>query len=286
MLSDLQNLINQYFVFMNTRYIYSVLVLIVAGLLSCGAPRESKNTHVLIKTTLGDITVRLYDETPGHRDNFIHLVNSRIYEGVSFHRVIKGFMIQAGDPETKADYVKGSADSLINYTIPAEINRSYFHKKGALAAARQGNDVNPGMRSSGTQFYIVQGGPCSDDQLNQAERSINNNLKQAMFVGIMREISDSNRISGNSLTDAEIQEKASIRMFEKMSDIGEFRISEEQRAVYKSIGGTPGLDGTYTVFGEVISGLEVVDKIAAAETNETDKPLTDIRIIKMRLLRK
>lgn len=195
-------------------------------------------------------------------------------------------MIQTGDPESKEGYVKGAADSLISYTIPAEFNNALFHKKGALAAARQGNDVNPGMRSSGTQFYIVQGEIYSDDQLNQAEQRINNNMKQAMFVGLMKQISDSNRISGAGLSDAEIQEKASVRMFEKMSENGEYRITPEQRIVYKNIGGTPRLDGTYTVFGEVVSGLDVVDKIAAAETNDGDKPLTDIRIIKMKLVSK
>jgi peptidylprolyl isomerase len=271
---------------MNTLNRYSSLLLLILTALSCNMSPGSKSNTVLIKTTLGDIVVRLYDETPGHRDNFIKLVNSRVYEGVSFHRVIKDFMIQSGDPETKAGYVKGSADSLFSYTIPAEFNPVLFHKKGALAAARQGNDVNPDMRSSGTQFYIVQGERYSDDQLNQAEQRINNNIKQAMFVGMIKEISDSNRIAGIVLKDSEIQEKASIRMFEKMLDKGEFRISDDQRNTYKNIGGTPALDGTYTVFGEVVSGLDVVDKIAAVETNEGDKPITDIRIIRMKLVRK
>jgi peptidylprolyl isomerase len=271
---------------MNTLTRYSASILIVLITLSCSVSNDNKNTQVLIKTTLGDITVRLYDETPVHKANFIKLVNDKVYEGVSFHRVIKNFMIQSGDTETKTDYVKGVSDSLISYTIPAEFNNSLFHKKGALAAARQGNDVNPAMRSSGTQFYIVQGEIFTDDMLNQAEQRINNNMKQAMFTAIMKQISDSNRISGTSLSDAVIQEKASIRMFEKMSEKGEYRISPEQRAVYNNIGGTPFLDGTYTVFGEVVSGLDVVDKIAAVETNEGDKPLTDIRIIKMKLVGK
>jgi len=282
--SDLQNLINQFFIFMNTIKRNSVIFIIALIMLSCSVSKENKTTFILIKTTLGDITVRLYDETPGHKANFIKLVNNKVYDGVSFHRVIKDFMIQSGDPETKEGYVKGAADSLISYTIPAEFNNSFIHKKGALAAARQGNEVNPGMRSSGTQFYIVQGEKYSDDQLNQAAQHINNNIKQAMFVGLMKQIADSNRISGTSLTDAGIQEKASIRMFETMSDKGEYRISAEQRAIYKTIGGTPRLDGTYTVFGEVVSGLDVVDKIAAVDTNEGDKPLTDIRIIKMKLV--
>ena len=239
-----------------------------------------------MKTTLGDITVRLYDETPIHRDNFIKLVNNHVYDGVSFHRVIKEFMIQAGDPETKSGYVKRKSDFLTSYTIPAEFNSLLYHKKGALAAARQGNDVNPGMRSSGTQFYIVQGKKYSDDDLNKAEQHINNNIRQAMFLKIMKEVTDSNKISVTHLSDAEISEKVSLRLFETLAARGEFRISQDQRIVYKNAGGTPPLDGTYTVFGEVVEGLDVVDRIADVKTNENDKPLNDVRIIKMKIVRK
>jgi peptidyl-prolyl cis-trans isomerase B (cyclophilin B) len=271
---------------MNTIKKNLILFSVVLFIFSCSPSKDNKNSYALIKTTLGDITVRLYDETPGHRDNFIKLVKGGVYDGVSFHRVIKDFMIQAGDPETKTDYVRGPIDSLGSYTIPAEFNPLFFHKKGALAAAREGNDVNPEMRSSGTQFYIVQGVQYSDDELNQVEQRINNNMKQAMFIKIIKEVTDSNRISGTNLTEAEIQEKALLRMFETMEVKGEHKISEEQRSIYKNIGGTPRLDGTYTVFGEVVSGLDIVDKIADVKTNDGDKPITDIRIIKMRLVRK
>jgi peptidylprolyl isomerase len=264
----------------------SIFMCIVLAAVSCSPPKDNKNTFVLIKTSLGDITVRLYDEIPGHRDNFIKLANGSVYDGVSFHRVIKDFMIQSGDPETKINYVKGSNDSLNSYTIPSEFNPKYFHKKGAIAAARQGNEVNPEMRSSGTQFYIVQGLKYSDDELNQAEQRINNNIKKALFLKMIKEVTDSNKIAGMNLTEDEIQEKASLRMFETLAAKGEYRISEEQRNVYKNIGGTPRLDGTYTVFGEVVSGLDVVDRIASAKTNQNDKPITDIRIIKMKLVHK
>ena len=160
-------------------------------------PGGNENTIVSIKTTLGDIKITLYDGTPVHRDNFIKLVNSGIYDGVSFHRVIKDFMIQAGDPETRSGSTSKIPDSLKTYTIPAEFNNQYFHKKGALAAARQGNDVNPEMRSSGTQFYIVQGVKYSDDDLTQAEQRINSNIKQTLFNKIIRETSDSVRLSEN-----------------------------------------------------------------------------------------
>jgi peptidylprolyl isomerase len=271
---------------MNIKRFYIILSCSVLFLISCTSSKDNKNTSVLIKTSLGDIIVRLYDETPYHRDNFIKLVNTRVYDGVSFHRVIKDFMIQSGDPETKVGYDKGSVDSLTSYTIPSEFNPMFFHKKGALAAAREGNDVNPEMSSSGTQFYIVQGVKYSDDQLNQAEQRINNNYKQSLFVRLMKEASDSNRISGWNLNDAEIQEKVSLRMFETLAINGEYRMSPEKRNTYRNIGGVPRLDGSYTVFGEVVDGLEIVDKIADTKTNESDKPLTDIRILKMKLVRK
>jgi peptidylprolyl isomerase len=253
---------------------------------SCSPSGVSKNTYVQIKTTLGDIKVKLYDETPFHRDNFIKLINSQVYDGVSFHRVIKEFMIQSGDPETKSNYKPGLTDTLTSYTIPAEFNHSFFHKKGALAAARQGNEVNPEMRSSGTQFYIVQGIKYTDEELNQAERRINNNIKQSLFFKLIKEVSDSNRVCEKKLTEAEIQEKASLKMFNQMAEMGEYKISDSQRSTYKNIGGTPALDGTYTVFGEVIEGIDVVDKIADAKTDERDKPITDIRVIKMKIVKK
>jgi cyclophilin family peptidyl-prolyl cis-trans isomerase len=284
--ADLDNIINQIIIFMNIIKKNLVLFFIVLFLVSCSSSKDNKNTFVLMKTTLGEITLRLYDDTPGHRDNFIKLVKCHVYEGISFHRVIKDFMIQAGDPETKINYKKVSNDSLSTYTIPAEFNLKYFHKKGALAAAREGNDVNPEMRSSGTQFYIVQGTKYSDAELNQAEQRINNNLKQVLFLKMIKEVSDSNRISGTNLNEAQIQEKTSLRMFQTLATKGDYKIPEEQRDTYKNIGGVPRLDRTYTVFGEVVDGLDVVDRIASVKTNESDKPLTDIRIIKMKIIHK
>lgn len=271
---------------MTINKIQFAFIFFVIFLISCSQSKDAKNTYVQIKTSLGDITVRLYNETPGHRDNFINLVKKSVYDGISFHRIIKDFMIQAGDPETKINYKKGAADTLSTYKIPAELNPMLFHKKGALAAARQGNDVNPEMRSSGTQFYIVQGKKYSDDELNDAEQKINNNLKQLLFINLIRQISDSCRIAGTNITEAAIQEKASIRMFETISSKGDFKIPEDHRNLYKSIGGTPRLDGTYTVFGEVVSGLDVVDRIASVQTDQNDKPITDVRIIKMKLVNK
>jgi len=240
---------------------------------------------VLIKTTMGDIKLKLYNNTPIHRDNFIKLVNSGFYDGVSFHRVIKNFMIQGGDPLTKTGSSTALPDSMQTYTIPAEFNSVDFHKKGALAAAREGNDVNPEMRSSGTQFYIVQGVKYSDTELDQAEKRINSNIKQAEFSRLMKETADSSALSGKDLTDAEIQESASVKMFDYLTSHKDYKIPAEQREIYKSIGGVPRLDQTYTVFGEVVEGLDVVDKIAAVQTDSSDKPVNDVRILKAKIVR-
>jgi peptidylprolyl isomerase len=263
-------------------------LLIIPALLflnSCNAPVDNKNTVISINTTLGNIKIKLYDGTPLHRDNFIKLINSGFYENVSFHRIIKDFMIQAGDPVTKAGPVKALPDSMSSYTIPAEFNTTYYHKKGALAAARKGNDVNPEMRSSGTQFYIVQGVRYNEDDLNQAELLINSNIKQSIFNKFMKEISDSIRISGRASTDSEVQELASVKMFDYLTANKEYKITEDQRNVYKSSGGVPRLDGTYTVFGEVIEGLDVVDIIASVPTDSNGKPSIDIKNTKMKILR-
>jgi peptidylprolyl isomerase len=271
---------------MNT-FIKKLLALnAVLLLISCSSPGgNNENTTISMQTTLGDIKIKLYDGTPGHRDNFIKLIKSGFYEGVSFHRVIKDFMIQAGDPLTKPVKPSASADTLNSYTIPAEINSQYFHKKGALAAARQGNDVNPLMRSSGTQFYIVQGVKFTDDELNAAEQRINNNFKQGLFSKLIKETADSIRLSGKNATDGEIQELASMKMFQYLTNNADFKLSEEQRNVYKTIGGTPRLDAGYTVFGEVIEGLDVVDKIASVQTDAGDKPVKDVKIIKIKIVK-
>jgi peptidyl-prolyl cis-trans isomerase B (cyclophilin B) len=267
--------------------IFKLLSIVLAFLIhSCNSSASNNNdVHVQIKTNLGDIKVRLYDETPIHRDNFVKLVNSGFYEGVSFHRVIRNFMIQAGSPTSKPN-ANALHDSLNTYTIPAEFNEAFYHKKGALAAARQGNEVNPYMRSSGTQFYIVQGNKFTEQELNAVEQRINSQIRQAQFRIILKETVDSVKAAGSSLTDAEIQETASLKMFQYLASTPEFKLTPEQRDTYMSIGGTPFLDGTYTVFGEVTEGLEIVDRIAAQTTDATDKPVNDIVILKMTIVNK
>ncbi|HNW98318.1 MAG TPA: peptidylprolyl isomerase [Bacteroidales bacterium] len=188
---------------------------------------------VCISTSFGDIKIKLYNGTPQHRDNFIKLAKEGYFNGTIFHRVIQNFMIQGGDPDSKnADSTAILGNGGPEYTIPAEIDASkYFHKKGALAAARTGDDVNPLKASSGSQFYIVQGKKFSDEELNFFEQRV-----------------------GKPYT-------------------------KEQREVYKTIGGTPHLDGNYTVFGEVYEGLDVVDKIAAVKVDpKFNRPKQDVKM--------
>lgn len=192
-----------------------------------------------ISTSLGDIVVKLYDSTPQHRDNFIKLVKEGFYDSLLFHRVIDGFMIQGGDPTSKSapDSVQLGSGEAPGDRIPAEFNPNYFHKKGALAAAR---DDNPEKASSNCQFYIVQGKPVSDTNLNMMECQIRNEKPL-------------------------------------------FRYTDAERKVYSTIGGTPFLDQNYTVFGEVVKGLDVIDKIASLQRDANDRPLQNV-VMKMKLL--
>jgi cyclophilin family peptidyl-prolyl cis-trans isomerase len=269
---------------MNMLFKRLFLLNILLLLISCTAPGGNENTSVSIKTSIGDIKISLYDGTPIHRDNFIKLVKSGYYDGISFHRVIQDFMIQAGDVETRT-VQEGLHDSLSTYTIPSEFRSEYFHKKGALAAAREGNDVNPEMRSSGTQFYIVQGTRLSDLEIDQMEQKINSNMKQAIFNILLKQASDSVNLSGKPLNSGEIQEIASIKMFNYLTSHKDFKVSQEHRTVYETIGGVPRLDGTYTVFGEVTEGLDVVERIAAVQTDNSDRPVTDVKILKMKIVK-
>ncbi len=235
--------------------------------------------RVQIQTTLGDITLRLYDETPLHRDNFLKLVKQHFYDGTLFHRVIKNFMIQGGDPDSKgapADKMLGTGDP--GYTIEAEIKDGLFHKRGALAAARQGDEVNPERRSSGSQFYIVWGQVYNENQLRQLSKQIMMQRLQAEFnklvVSHRAEIMQMRR-ERNHAGLQEMQEKLAA---EAESKVGQSGMTDDQMKIYSTVGGTPHLDGQYTVFGEVEDGLDVVEKIQNSATGRADRPVDDIEM--------
>lgn len=235
------------------------IVLSVIALVSCSSPKKVKTendsttqestqkspnnntdkmTQVLLKTTFGDIVIALYEVTPAHKANFEKLVNEKFYDGVLFHRIIKGFMIQCGDPDSKTakpGQRLGSGD--VGYTIPAEFVSTRFHKRGAVAAARMGDNVNPQKASSGCQFYIVDGTVYDNDRMNMiAQRT------------------------GKTF-------------------------SPEQMEAYTTIGGAPFLDGDYTVFGEVVKGMEIVDKIAEQQKDGADRPVEDIKILSATIIK-
>ena len=250
---------------------------------SCGqAKQKTSEIHVEIETDFGNILIKLYDKTPLHRDNFLKLAKEGFYDGLLFHRVIKGFMVQGGDPESKGagPGVRLGGGNL-GYTIPAEFDSTLFHKKGALAAARHGDQQNPEKRSSGSQFYIVQGRIFSPGELDEMANQMN--IQRAQSVLRNHFMKHQNEL--NKLRSEGKQEEFQVRMAElrkeadaAISQLPPLEIGEEKKQIYTTLGGYPSLDGNYTVFGEVVEGFDVIDQIAAVETDQYDRPATDLKM--------
>ena len=249
---------------------------------------DNQMTKVELETSLGKIVVELYNETPQHRDNFIKLVKEGYYDGVLFHRVIKDFMVQTGDGNSKTagpNTMLGDGDP--GYTIPAEfVYPKYFHKRGALAAARTADQVNPERRSSGSQFYIVTGKIYGSEELKMMTQRMAEMRKQDIFRRLVNENRDRVEALQKSQDQAGLQELQNelIQLTEAEAAQSPFTMTDEQINAYTTVGGTPHLDGQYTVFGEVIEGMDVVDKIQNVETGQADRPITDVKIIKARIL--
>ena len=234
---------------------------------------------VMIQTMLGDIVVRLYDETPLHRDNFVKLAKEGYYDGTLFHRVIKDFMIQGGDPDSKdapAGKMLGMGGP--DYTIEAEIKDNLFHKRGALAAARQGDQVNPERRSSGSQFYIAWGQVYSEGQLRQFSKQLRMQRVQEAFNTLAAQHRAEIIQMRKERNRAGLQELQDKLATEAEKRVGNVSLSDEQIKVYSTIGGVPHLDGQYTVFGEVEEGLDVVEMIQGTATERNDRPIDDIEM--------
>lgn len=269
-----------------------IILAIMATLLgSCGAgsargrniPAEPE-TEILFRTTMGNIRIKLYNETPEHRFNFVRLVDEHYFDSLLFHRVIRDFMIQAGDPESKgADKGTRLGAGGPGYTLPAEfIYPQYYHKRGALSAARQADQVNPDRRSSGSQFYIVTGRKYRESELRDMEKQLQQQEEQSIFNTLCME----NReliVRMQNDNDDEGLMKLQKQLNEKLDSIvslkGKFHFTDEQVKTYEKVGGTPFLDNQYTVFGEVIEGMEIVDKIQKVRTDENDRPEDDVMII-------
>lgn len=246
----------------------------------------SKET-VLIETSFGNMKLKLFEETPLHKANFLKLVNEKIFDSLLFHRVINGFMIQGGDLLSK--HAKPS-DSLghgdMGYSVPAEFNLKLIHKKGRLAAARESDDINPKFESSASQFYLVVGKKRTLEDLKKYEDRINkthytNCARQFMKTDEGKKSKQTyNRLKlENKLDSAEIvNQQIETTIKTEHLKTPEYKFSKEQVHAYTTYGGTPHLDGTYTVFGEIVEGLDVLDKIAAVKIDKRDRPLEDVRM--------
>lgn len=257
-------------------------LIIFLTLVTMAVNAQEKETMVVLTTEYGTMKIKLYNETPQHRDNFIKLINQGFYNDLLFHRIIKDFMIQGGDPDSKnAPSSKQLGAGDVGYTIPAEfVYPKYYHKKGALAAARQGDQVNPEKRSSGCQFYIVQGKVMNEVEIGQMEKNMLNKAKQNRFY----QMADERSAEIQKLRAAQDKEglmklqNELIALLEKEFEGKKIEMPAEMKKDYMTIGGTPFLDNEYTVFGEVVEGLEVIDAIAAVQTMPGDRPKSDLKM--------
>ena len=259
------------------------IILLLADFSCVNARQKDNEADVQIITQYGNIRIRLYTNTVEHRKNFEKLVKEDFYEGLLFHRVIENFMIQGGDPDSKrANPGQRLGGGSLDYTLPAEFFPGNFHKRGAIAAARLGGPSNPEKRSSASQFYIVQGTVLTEEALNNLEVSKNqqllNEVMREQLAAVQEEMeryrAGNDRDGFNRLV-AEVRERADSIM--AAQGLG-FSLTAEQREFYTTTGGYPSLDGDYTVFGEVVEGMEVVDRIAAGETDSNDRPLVDVKM--------
>ncbi len=263
---------------------------IVAFVMPNKESKSMKNPVVTFETNYGTIKVKLYNETPLHRDNFVKLAEEGYYDSVLFHRVIGNFMIQAGDPNSKG----AAAGTMLGtggpgYTIPAEFNTTLIHKKGALAAARLGGPQNPKKESSGSQFYIVVGQQVPAEQLDAMEANkveqakaelLQNLLYKPENKAVLQELIQLQQANDRDNFMAKYNAFADKNK-DTLASIKTITYTKEQKEIYSTIGGTPHLDMDYTVFGEVVEGLDVVDKIALVKTDRANRPLEDVIITKV-----
>ncbi len=285
----------------NTIWIVLACVMLVAGCSNGSneqkiSTTETKKTNIILpemtrielKTTLGDIVVGLYKETPKHHDNFVKLVKEGYYDGVLFHRVINQFMIQTGDGDSKTakpGQMLGTGDP--GYTVEAEfVYPKFFHKRGALAAARTADQVNPERRSSGSQFYIVTGKKYNEQQLVQMERQMDMMNKQNLFQAKVANYRDELKrlMMAKDTAAVEALRQQLIAETEAEAAKNPVGFTPEQRESYSTVGGTPHLDNQYTVFGEVLEGMDIVAKIEAVATDRNDRPNEDIKIISAKVI--
>ena len=258
-------------------------------LISCQPKLELGKTDriVEVETEYGNIKIKLYDQTPAHRDNFVKLTHQKYFDGTLFHRVIDGFMIQGGDPDSKgAKPGEHLGEGGPGYQIPAEFVPELFHKRGVLAAAREGDQNNPEKKSSGSQFYIAQGKVYTVGELDTLQMKMNGKLKSSIFKTVQMEKAE---YLSKCQMDGEIEklnetiERIKVEV-DSLFEESKIRLTEEQIKAYTTVGGIPHLDRNYTVFGEVVEGMDLIDSIAGAKTDDFDRPLDNIEM-KIKLLK-
>lgn len=226
-----------------------------------------KPVYVKIKTSMGDVTAVLYDDTPLHKENFIKLCQENTYDGVLFHRIVKDFVVQGGDPNSKerepgvryGGYSGG-------YTVPAEILPHYFNKRGVLLDAKKGDNENPERASAGTQFCFMQGKVMTDEELDNTEIRINDIRRNWLYYKFRKELTEKEPSLADEANEDELHAQATVMLLDTLEILGPYVIPEEHREVYRTIGGAPHLDGSVTIFGEVVEGLDVVEKMSLVET--------------------
>jgi len=245
-------------------------------LFSCSQYKDDSQ-YIKVHTSKGDIIIRLYNQTPKHRDNIVKLAEEKYYDGQIFHRIINNFVVQGGDPTTK----NAKPDSLYgnggpDYLIDAEFVDSLIHKRGAVGMAREGDDINPEKKSAGSQFYIVKGKVLTNPQLDELEKKAESknksNLYKKIFTDKLANQKDQNKIDSISLSL-----DVSIAFDSIWETLPKFKFSDQQRKIYTTLGGIPHLDGNYTVFGEVVQGMDIIDELSAVDTDINDRPLKDIK---------
>ena len=264
-----------------------ILSIILILVIKLGFSQTFSPETIIISTPYGNMKLKLFNETPKHRDNFLKLVREHFYDSLLFHRVIEGFMIQGGDPDSKnAEPIKLLGDGDLKYTIPSEIIPTLCHKKGMLCAARNGDDVNPEKASSAAQFYIVQGKKKTDEDLISYEKRINKPIIAKIKEEVLNKAENNSLKLKIDLAKKEQNNDSLMVYFKTVNKLVEdeyaktphYTFPPEHKTIYKTLGGTPHLDSQYTIFGEVIEGLDVIDKIAAVGKNKDDRPLIDIRM--------
>lgn len=270
------------------RSVFVSIVLVFMMVACADKPLDpTKPVYVEIETTAGDVTVVLYDDTPLHRDNFIKLCQSGDYEGVLFHRVIKEFVVQGGDPASKSHEpgaIYGDGDG--GYTVPAEIMPNHFNKRGALIDAKEVDAINLDRASAGTQFCFVQGKVLDDKELDDKESRINEIRRNWLYHRLRDEIKRTRPELAVDSMENMLHAEVSILLEDSLAALGPVVIPAEHREVYKTIGGVPHLDGSVTIFGEVVEGFNIIERISLMKTDKHDRPLHDVIIKSTKVFQK